>query len=658
VSEFHPDRTKPEYRVLMLTPNLRDATLTRSLLGEAGVEIAICREVDSLRREIEAGVGCLIVAEEGITAPAQRALAEIIEAQPPWSDLPLLVLTRLGANSETVNAANASLGNVTLLERPVRIAALVSAVRVALRARARQYELRSRLEAQALLATIVSSSDDAIISKDLDGIITSWNQGAQRLYGYTPQEAIGRPITMLMPPDRHHEMHDILVRIRRGERVEHYETERLCKDGTVVQVSLSVSPLVAADGRIVGASKIARDITDRKRAEDALREASRRKDEFLATLAHELRNPLAPIRNSLHLLELGSHSNPGVEYVREMMERQVSHMVRMVDDLMEVSRITRGKIDLRRERIELDSVIRSAIETSQPLFEAGGHRLDVVLPSDPLVLDADPVRLAQVFANLLNNAAKYTEHPGTIRLAARREDGHVEVSVQDGGIGIPTEMLPRVFEMFAQIDSARRRSQGGLGIGLTLVRDLVQMHGGTVSAHSRGPGTGSEFVVRLPLVDGAVVAPPRPRGKPTALLPLRVMVVDDNHDAADSLGMLLKFLGAEVHIAYDGSEALSALMSFDADLMLLDIGMPGMDGYELARRIRKRPGLEGLKLIALTGWGQEEDRRATAAAGFDHHLIKPTGIEALRTLMATVGARDERRHERSHAVAAPLASRD
>jgi two-component system CheB/CheR fusion protein len=643
----------PELRVLMLTPNAQDAMLTQSLLGKAGLPIAVFSDVEKLRRAVAAGAGCLIVAEEAITELVHRTLVKLVAAQPPWSDLPLLILTGRGANSEAVNTAIASLGNVSLLERPVRVAALVSAVRVALRARGRQYELRSRFEEQSLLATIVASSDDAIISKNLDGIITSWNLGAQHLYGYAAQEVIGKPVTILMAPDRHHEAFDILARIRRGERVEHQETERLRKDGSVVQVSLSVSPLHDAEGRIVGASKIARDITGRKRAEEALREANRRKDEFLATLAHELRNPLAPIRNSLHLLEMSSHSNPGVEYVREMMERQVHHMVRMVDDLMEVSRITRGKIELRREHIELDSVIRSAIETSQPLLEAGGHRLDVVLPSEPLILDADPVRLAQVFANLLNNAAKYTEHPGTIRLAAHREDGSVVISVVDGGIGIPAEMLPRVFEMFAQIDSARRRSQGGLGIGLTLVRDLVQMHGGSVAAHSQGSGTGSEFVVRLPLADGAAVARPRPRPKTPMLMPVRVMVVDDNQDAANSLGMVLKFLGAETHVAYDGSAALAALESFAPDFVLLDIGMPGMDGYEVARRIRQRKDSAGLRLIALTGWGQEEDRRRTAGAGFDHHLIKPAEIEVLRGLMAAAGPRSE-----CLQVAAPVANRD
>jgi two-component system, chemotaxis family, CheB/CheR fusion protein len=643
VNETPHGGNQPEYRALMLTPNPQDAALTRSVLGDAGVTVAVCRDVDRLHREVAVGAGCLMVAEEAITPAVRRALAEVIEGQPPWSDLPILVLTRIGANSETASAALASLGNVALLERPVRVATLVSAVRVALRARRRQYDLRSRFEAQALLATIVATSEDAIISKDLEGVITSWNLGAQRLFGYTAQEAIGRPVTMLMAPERHHEAFDILLRIRRGERLEHYETERVRKDGTRVQVSLSVSPLITADGQIIGASKIARDITAPKLAEQALREADRRKDEFLATLAHELRNPLAPIRNSLHLLELSGNTSSAVEYVRAMMERQVNHMVRMVDDLMEVSRITRGKIELRRERVDLDSVIRSAIETSQPWFDAAGHRLDLSIPAEPLVLDADPVRLAQVFANLLNNAAKYTEQPGTIRVAARREDGGVTVSVRDSGIGIPAEMLPRVFEMFAQIDSARGRSQGGLGIGLTLVRKLVDMHGGTVSAHSEGPGTGSEFVVRLPLTDGAAAKRPSARAMPPELLPLRVLVVDDNRDAANSLGMLLKFLGAEIHLAYDGFEAIAALESFGADLVLLDIGMPGMDGYEVARRIRRHPKLADLKLIALTGWGQEEDRRRTAAAGFDHHLIKPTGIEALRALMVTVGARDTRR---------------
>jgi PAS domain S-box-containing protein len=524
------------------------------------------------------------------------------------------------------------------------VAALVSAVHTALRARERQYELRDRFEAQSLLAAIVASSDDAMVSKTLEGIILSWNAGAERIFGYSAAEAVGQSIMLIIPPDRRDEERMILDRLSRGERVEHFDTIRMAKDGRLVDISVTVSPIRDAANRVVAASKVARDITAQKRAEQALREADRRKDEFLATLAHELRNPLAPIRNSLHILRLAGSSDPAVDRVREMMERQVNHMIRLVDDLMEVSRITRGKIELRREHVELAAIIRSAVETSQPLVASGGHQLALAIPPEPLMLDADPVRLAQVFANLLNNAAKYTPHRGQIWLTVRRENDEVVVSVRDTGIGIAADKLPRVFEMFTQIHGTHRNSHSGLGIGLTLVQSLVQMHGGSVSASSGGPGMGSEFVVRLPLAtEGLPAEEDEPRERHSASLPLRVLVVDDNHDAADSLGVLLTFLGVEVQVVHDGPSALQALTTFRPALVLLDIGMPGMDGYEVARKIREQPAFRDLMLIALTGWGQEEDRRRSHRAGFDYHLIKPTDLEALQALISSVGERAERR---------------
>jgi two-component system CheB/CheR fusion protein len=762
------DRRGAEFRVLLFTPTGRDARITQVVLAGSRIASTICGGVEDLRREAQAGVGSVLMAEEAITTATRDTLADLVAHQPPWSDLPMLILTRPGADSATVAAAVASLGNVTLLERPIRVPALVSAVQVALRARNRQYELRARFEAQSLLAAIVATSDDAIISRDLDGIITSWNAGAERLFGYTAKEAIGRPVTLIYPPDRLHEDGEMLERVRRRESIEHYETVRRRRDGTEIDLSLSISPIVDASGCVVGASKIARDITlakradealrqseerfrslvsvitdvpwtmdasgafiapqpawarytgqpweehrglgwanavhpddrahvlgaweqargsrgpyeshgrlwhaatqeyrhfvaratrlldrdggvrewvgtctdvhERKRAEEALRDADRRKDEFLATLAHELRNPLAPIRNSLHILDMAGTPNPAVEYVRDMMERQVNHLVRLVDDLMEVSRITRGRIELRRERVELEAVIRSAVETSQPFIEAGGHQLVLDVPAEPLTLEADPIRLAQVFANLLNNAAKYTEKPSRIWLTAGREGGSAVVSIRDQGIGIPAELLPHVFEMFTQVDTARRGSQSGLGIGLSLARNLVQLHGGTVTATSAGPGEGSEFVVRLPLAGGLRADRTKAPADPASLHPLRVLVVDDNRDAADSLAMMLKFLGAEVRVVYEGPAALREMESFSPNLLLLDLGMPDMDGYEVARRIREHPAFHDVILIALTGWGQEEDRRRSHTSGFDHHLIKPTGIDALRALLASAGSRGE-----------------
>ncbi|HEX7183239.1 MAG TPA: ATP-binding protein [Thermoanaerobaculia bacterium] len=371
-----------------------------------------------------------------------------------------------------------------------------------------------------------------------------------------------------------------------------------------------------------------------KRVEQ-LAEADRRKDEFLATLAHELRNPLAPLRNALQIIRKGGMN----ERVQGMMERQVHHMVHLVDDLLEVSRITRGKIELRRERVELSTIVQNAIETSHPLIEASRHELSVTLPPEPLMLDADPVRLAQVVANLLNNAAKYTDPGGRIWLTAGREGGEAVIRVLDSGIGIPPEMMPRIFEMFAQADRSLGRSQGGLGIGLTLVRNLVQMHGGSLQAASAGPGQGSEFTVRLPLAsedrllrEGGLEADSKASG-PAAR---RILVVDDNEDAADSLGMLLEMLGNDVQVAHDGPSALAAMGARPPEIVLLDIGMPGMDGYEVAHWIRAQPELRGAVLIALTGWGQEEDRRRSREAGFDHHLTKPVDLKVLQTLLSTL----------------------
>jgi len=374
-----------------------------------------------------------------------------------------------------------------------------------------------------------------------------------------------------------------------------------------------------------------------KRAHDQLQLADRRKDEFLATLAHELRNPLAPLRNSVHLLQM-SKSPEVAGKVHAMMQRQIDHLVRLVDDLLEMSRITSGKIELQRAPVALGSVLQTAVEASRPLLEAAGHDLALDLRIDDVRIDADAVRMAQVFSNLLNNAAKYTEPGGRIRLSARQEDGEAVISVQDNGVGIAPELLPRVFELFVQAEGAGARAQGGLGIGLSLVQSLLALHGGSVEAKSEGLGRGSEFVVRLPVaaapVDGAAPAP-QPAA-PSRHLPLvRVLVCDDNRDAADSLASLLEFLGARATVVYDGPAALAAARAERPRLVLLDIGMPAMDGYAVARELRALPEGRALTLVALTGWGQQRDRERTRAAGFDRHLVKPVELQALQALLAS-----------------------
>ncbi len=502
-----------ERRLLILAPVGRDASLMGRMLRHDAIVSVACTDLEAAIEELERGAAAILLAEEAL-ADNDGLLEAYIAKQPPWSDLPVLLLTRPGADSGFVERAIDTFGNVTVLERPVRMVAFLSAVRSAMRARARQYQTRA------------------------------------------------------------------------------YMAERELAD--------------------------------------------RRKDEFLATLAHELRNPLAPIRNWVSVLRL-SATGQSASHVWDMMDRQVNHMVRLVDDLMELSRITRGTIELRREPVALADVISAAVETIRPLADAAQHELLVQVPGDRVVVDGDPVRLAQVFSNLLNNAVKYTDAGGRIGLVARREFGRAIVSVTDSGIGIEPAALPRVFDMFVQADVTHRQAQTGLGIGLTLVRSIVEMHGGRVTARSAGVGQGSEFVVELPVMR-SVAAPATPApgpGRRAVGLP-RVLVVDDNEDAADSLGALLRMLGAEVRVAHDGRTALELYGAFHPAAVFLDLGMPGMDGFEIARRIRSRPESRDAMLVALTGWGQEKDRRRTAAAGFNRHLAKPADVETLRSVLASV----------------------
>jgi two-component system, chemotaxis family, CheB/CheR fusion protein len=356
------------------------------------------------------------------------------------------------------------------------------------------------------LAAIVESSDDAIISKDLNGIITSWNGSAERLFGYTAEEAIGRSITLLMPPDRLEEEPKILEQLRRGERVDHFETIRVRKDGSRLDISLTISPIRNAEGKIVGASKIARDITERKRIDKTLRDyaaqlrqVDRRKDEFLATLAHELRNSLAPIRNAVEILRQPDLSAEHSRVTLDIAEHQVNGMVRLIDDLLDVSRISQGKIDLKKQRVALQTVVDRALDTTRPNVEENGHSLTVSLPDESVYLDADPLRLVQALSNLINNACKYSEPKGTIEIRAQvDETAALVLSIKDNGIGIAPEDLSQIFGIFSQVHSAAAHAKGGLGIGLSLVKAIIELHGGSVEAKSGGLGKGSEFVVRLP----------------------------------------------------------------------------------------------------------------------------------------------------------------
>ncbi|CAB3696018.1 Sensor histidine kinase RcsC [Paraburkholderia sediminicola] len=505
-------------------------------------------------------------------------------------------------------------------------------------------DVTERKEAQTVLlrqAAIFEHLSDAIVITDLRGNITDFNVGGERMLGYRMREILGKPISMFHPPED-------ALRIRReafaglaADGTWRSELTFVRRDGSRGVCETVVKPLANARGDTYGAVSVSRDITGRRRAEQQLQrlnlelsKADRRKDEFLATLAHELRNPLAPMRNVLEILRLKEFADPQLSWSRDVFDRQLQHMTHLVDDLLEVSRITQGKLELRKQRLELARAMQSAMEAAQPTVQASAHHLSMTLPREPLYLDADPTRLSQMILNLLNNAAKYTPPGGSISLAAEREGDEAVIVVRDSGIGIPREHLDSVFEMFSQLAPALDRSQGGLGIGLALVRGLAELHGGTVAAFSSGPGSGSEFVIRLPLSK----ATPQQSENAPAEMPrtagLRVVIVDDNADAADSLAMVLELEGHEVRTAGDGIAGLELIGEFAPQAVILDIGLPRLNGYELARRIRHEHHDAGILLIAVTGWGQQQDKQTAEEAGFDHHFTKPVDPRELQRVLS------------------------
>ena len=507
-------------RVVVLAPTPRDGDVTRRLLAAAGIDTVIgggWRQAQTLLAE---GAGALMITDSTFAEPGFGLLAGVLERQPAWSNLPVLALCRRGQDAPLLR--DARLRNLMLLDRPASTAAVVSAVRSALRGRRWQYQIRDQIESLLL-------------------------------------------------------------------------------------------------------------------AEGSLREADRRKDEFLATLAHELRNPLAPLRTGLQLL-----SGPGIDADRQrgitdMMNRQMKQLLRLIDDLLEISRISTGKLVLQREPLDLRRVVEMALEACEPVIKRGGHQLTVEVPDEEVCVDGDPARLAQSLSNLLHNAAKYTPDGGQITVRLARRGDEAVISVQDSGVGLPPEMIGRVFDMFAQVNRTLARSQGGLGIGLALVRSLVGMHGGRVLAESPGPGHGSTFAIELPLATQE--SAPAPLDETTARepeQPLRILVVDDNEDAASSLAMLLSLSGHQVEVANSGPAALSMAVRLLPQVVFCDLGMPGMDGHQLAARFRKDPRLASTRLVALTGWGSEEDKRRSRASGFDEHLTKPASLQALSALLSSL----------------------
>lgn len=492
----------------------------------------------------------------------------------------------------------------------------------------RASEERLRAENERTVG-ILESIGDAFYALDADFRFTYVNRKAEQLWGKRREELLGRTLWDEFPQAVGSESSDMHIKVMRERQPVQFETR-----SSILGTWLDVSLYPDTNG---GLACYFRDVTERKRSEEAVRAADRRKDEFLAVLGHELRNPLAPLRSGLELLELGRDRPELIDRIRSMMERQLGHLVHLVDDLLDLSRITRGEVKLQRMTVDLEKVVAAAIELTQPFIDERGLRVTVAHPAEAAYVFGDFERLTQIVSNLLSNAAKYTAEGGTIEVRTQGTEREALVSVRDTGLGIPEERLEEIFEMFTQVPEHRAHmGGGGLGIGLALSRRLAELHGGTLEAASAGLGMGSEFTLRLPLVETSAVEIKHPAAEGTEARssPRRVLVVDDNVDAADSLRLVLDLQGHETEVAYDPASALRAVEQFAPDCVLLDIGLPGIDGYETARRIRALPGGDRMRLIAVTGWGQQEDQRRARAAGFDAHLTKPVESSAVSALLA------------------------
>jgi PAS domain S-box-containing protein len=495
-------------------------------------------------------------------------------------------------------------------------------------------ESQALLAASQRMAKVGSWVQDLLDLSDLHRNPLRWSDETYRIFGYEPRsvEVTNDLFFSHVHPEDQPRIQKSVAAALRDNTAYEIEIRIILRDGTEKVLYQWAEIERDSEGRPWRLLGSCQDITERRRAEEALRvseealrESDRRKDEFLATLAHELRNPLNPIRSAVEVLRLRGPDTPELRWGREVIDRQVDHLTRLIDDLLDVNRITRNKLELRKQRVDLAEILHGAVESSRPLLERQRQELTLSLPAEPVFLEADLVRLTQAFMNLLDNAAKYTPAGGRIALVAERQAGEAVVSVKDTGIGIPPEKLDHLFDMFYQVDRSLERSHGGLGIGLTLVKRLVEMHGGTVEARSQGSDRGSEFVVRLPVL---AEEPERAQeqaaeGDRAGTAARRILVVDDNRDSAESLALLLQVTGNEVRTAFDGLEAVEEAGRFRPDVVLLDIGMPKLNGYEAARRIRDEPWGKEMLLIAQTGWGQEEDRRRSQEAGFDAHLTKP-----------------------------------
>ena len=547
-------------RILVLMPTVKDGERTSRIL--TGLKCELCKDLPDLCRQMVEGGGAALLTEEAVAADRDGCLQEALRQQPPWSDFPLVVLA--ANSSEERGHRIRETMNVTLVERPVRGRSLLSVIRAALRARRHQYSIRDHLAERQRAAEelrrseervrliLESATDFAILTLAPDRTVTSWSPGAEAVFGYSADDILGRSGDVLFTPeDRATGAPEQETRKALQEGRAKDERWHVRHDGSRFYASGVMTPL--GEAGVLGFAKVARDLTDRKRMEDALRDTDRKKDEFIALLAHELRNPLAPIRNGLQVLSRSD--DPAIrEQSMEIMERQLNHMVRLIDDLLDVSRVSQNRMELRLEQVLLADVVASAVETAGPLAQAAGQTMRVTLPGAPLTLHGDFTRLAQVFGNLLINSVKYTPPGGQIWLTAERNGDTVDVAVRDTGVGIPRESLACIFDMFSQVDRSLEKSTGGLGIGLALVKGLVEMHGGRVIASSE-EGQGSTFTVTLPVVPARQPAPVATHNGAQAVR-RRILVADDNHDGAKTLATMLRLLHHEVQIAHDGVEAV------------------------------------------------------------------------------------------------------
>jgi PAS domain S-box-containing protein len=649
-----------EERVLVLAPAPEDRELTRVLLPRARIHAEEFPDLLRLSQALEEGAGAVLLTETWESSPGLDRFLELVEGQPAWSELPVVLLMP-GAGAHWSDSAVCRLGNVTLLELPVRANTLVTAIQTALRSRRRQYQIREHLRERELAEAALRESEARLRFSLDSGRLGSWehevatdqlicSDQCKAHFGRRPEEPLTHEeiLQTLHPEDRDRAQERIRGAIRAGEGYI-LEYRVVWPDGSIHWLMVRGHATYDAMGQPERTFGITLDVTSQKEAEarlaeqaEALREADRRKDEFLAMLAHELRNPLAPMTNAVEILRL-QPNNAAAERARQVVERQLNHLGRLVDDLLDVSRINTGKITLKPERLDLVEAVERAVEGVRGFIRECGHTLEVSLPPGSLIAELDPVRLDQVIANLLKNAAKYTERGGHIRVALERDGDSARIRVSDTGIGIAANLLPHVFELFTQGERGLDRAQGGLGLGLTLVRNLVRLHGGTVEAHSDGPGQGSVFEVRFPVFEyrkgtseslaAASVAEVIRNSQIDNRTSRRVLVVDDNRDSAETLAELARLWGFEIDTAFDGHSALQRASEWEPSCVVLDLGMPGLSGYEVARRLRRDRRFAGATLVALTGYGQAEDRERSRAAGFDHHLVKPVDAAELEALL-------------------------